>query len=269
MPKFTEYLSARGQGKEPSTPWHLHDKLKCYNFCESLGIPTVRVLRRFDHPSKISLADLPINFVLKPTYHSSSIGVMVLARNEDGTYRNSMKSSETSLTEEEIVSRQQEIHDAHQKTGIKETIVEERIEDLAGRPIPRDYKAYAFQGEIPFILELDRNGPKTSVAWFDGNFNPLRPGRIETNEQYLARHAAARPEQWEALLNAMRRASVAVPAPFASIDMYESTRGPLLGEVTLVPGGFYFGKYFVPSEAEDWAAGRLWEDALRKLGRQP
>ena len=101
---------------------------------------------------------------------------------------------------------------------------------------------------------MDRNGGKTCLAWYDGNFMPVTDDRVWTNEKYLNKKAHERPADWESLLHLARRASVATPAPFASFDMYSSTRGPLLGEVTLVPGGFYFGKYFSPrwSRTSSW-----------------
>lgn len=263
--KFIEHLKARGVHEEvPPPPWHLHDKLKCYDFCHAVGLPTVNVLKKFGHPSEITFDGLPDEFVLKPAYHSSSIGVMVLAR-KDGVFFDSMTRKD--WTFDQIMEKQLQIHDDHPKTEGKITIIEEKIEDLSGKDIPEDFKAYAFQGEIALILQMDRNGGKTSLAWYDGNFMPITDDRVWTNEKYLVKKEHDRPADWEGLLQLARRASVATPAPFGSFDMYSSTRGPLLGEVTLVPGGFYFGKYFVPSQEQDLLMGQMWERALFRLGR--
>ncbi|WP_082157275.1 ATP-grasp fold amidoligase family protein [Kocuria sp. SM24M-10] len=263
--KFIEHLKNRGEGREhPQPPWHLHDKLKCYDFCDVVGIPTVKVLRNFRHPSDIVLEGLPDEFVLKPTYHSSSIGVMVLSRTDNGFY-DAMTRKE--LTLHDIIEKQLKIHDEHPKKDGKPTIVEEKIVDSGGGLIPQDYKAYCFQGDVAFILQLDRNDGRTRVAWYDGNFVPITDDRIYTNEKYLTLKEPCRPVEWSRLLALAKRASTAVPTPFASIDMYATTRGPVLGEITLVPGGFYFGKYFVPSEAQDTVAGKMWEEALVRLGR--
>lgn len=262
--KFTELLRARGEGKEsPKPPWHLHDKLKCYDFCKAVGLPTVNVLRRFDNPQDINLDGLPTEFVVKPNYSSSSIGVMVLTRTEDG-YFDAMNRKTVNL--EQIKARHQEIFDKSTKNGLKLTIIEEKVQDTADIAIPYDYKAYAFQGEIAFIDQFDRSGKRTAMSWFDGSFDPLPDGRIMTNEKYMDVRPAVKPEGWEALLNLAWRASVATPAPFARIDMYSTPTGPVIGEITLVPGGFYFGKFFQPSEEQDLAAGAMWGRALTRLG---
>ena len=262
--KFIEQLKARGSGTEvPQPPWHLHDKLKCYDFCNAVGIPTVTVLKKFEHPSQITFDGLPDEFVLKPAYHSSSIGVMVLARKGE-VFHDAM--TRRDWTFDEIMEKQLQIHDDHSKTAGKLTIVEEKIEDLSGKFIPQDFKAYALQGEIAFILQMDRNAGRTRVAWYDGNFVPITDNRVWTNEKYLTPMEHNRPADWEGLLHLARRASVATPTPFGSFDMYSSTRGPLLGEITLVPGGFYFGKYFVPSDEQDRLVGQMWERALQRLG---
>jgi hypothetical protein len=261
--RFIEHLKARGEGKEEGVPFFLHEKTKCYDFCRTVGVPTVNVLRRFQTPDDINLAGLPDSFVIKPSWESNCKGVMVLTATEDG-YHDAMSGKD--FTIDEVVQEQRRIYDAGRWRS-KPTIVEEKIEDAAGHVIPEDYKAYAFQGEITFIVQMNRNGDRIAVAWFDGNFDPLAAGRVQVNEKYLDVKEPVRPEAWKAMLNVAKRASIAVPTPFASIDMYASTRGPLLGEITLVPGGFYHGKYFVMSEQDDHIAGKMWENALVRLGR--
>jgi hypothetical protein len=253
---FIERLRERGAGKERLVPWQLHDKLRCYEFCAMVGLPTPTLLRTFDDPAEIDLSGLPDEFVLKPTYESSSRGVMVLARSPEGYVERMRKKT---LTPDQVRAGQQELFDASTK-AVKRLMVEELVRESDGRPIPRDFKAYCFQGEVAFILELDR---------FDGAFEPLPAGWIHTNERYLQAKEHERPTDWTAMLNLARRASVAVPAPFVSIDMFASHRGPLIGEVTLVPGGFYFGEYFTPCPEADAAAGAMWERACERLGRSP
>jgi len=261
--RFLEYLRARGEGKEEGVPFFLHEKTKCYDFCRTVGIPTVNVLRRFETPDDIDLGGLPDSFVIKPTWETTSKGVMVMTATEYG-YHDAMKGK--LYTADEVVQEQRRIYDAGRWRS-KPTIVEEKIEDAGGHVIPEDYKAYAFQGEIAFIVQINRNADRTAVAWFDGNFDPLAVGRVQVNEKYMDLKEPVRPDDWKDMLNVAQRASVAVPTPFASIDMYASTRGPLVGEITLVPGGFYHGKYFFLSEQDDHSAGKMWENASARLGR--
>ncbi|MEU4362026.1 ATP-grasp fold amidoligase family protein [Promicromonospora sp. NPDC023987] len=262
--RFIEHLQLRGSGKERRVPWFLHDKIKCYEFAKLIGVPVVEILRTFDDPGQIDLNELPDRFVLKPTYESSSIGVMVLARTGDG-YHESMRSVDLSF--DDIVARHQELYDRSTKPN-RMTIVEERIVDESGRAVPMDYKAYAFQGEIAFVIGFDRNGKKTRLSWFDENFDPMDLSRVTTNLRYLElEESPSRPQAWRDLLEVARRASVAAPTPFVRVDMYATAEGAVLGEMTLVPGGFYFGKHYQPSADEDFVLGRMWERAERRLSR--
>ncbi|MDO8143936.1 ATP-grasp fold amidoligase family protein [Isoptericola sp. 178] len=264
MARFTELLQDRGNGREPGVPWFVHDKIRCAEFMDILRIPTVEVLRRFETPEAIDLVGLPTEFVLKPTYESSSRGVMVLERLDDGYYE-SMRDKKISL--DEIVEKQQELFDGS-KSKNRMTIVEKKIVDSSGLRIPMDYKAYTFQGEIAFVVGFDRNNAKTRISWFDSNFDPMDLSRVSTNEKYLdLERDPVRPTNWRELLNLATRASIATPAPFVSVDMYDHIEGPLLGELTLVPGAFYFGKYFVASDEEDYVLGRMWERARDRLIR--
>ena len=260
---FLERLRLRGEGKERLVPWHLHDKLRFYEFCTTVGLPTPGLLRSHEHPSAIDLSGLPDQFVVKPAYESSSRGVMVLTRTRDG-YLERMRGR--LVTAEEVRSAQQDVYDASSKT-LKWTMVEEKVSEAGEFPIPRDFKAYCFQGEIAFIAELDRNGKRTSAAWYDGEFEPLSEGAVETRSRYLDRKDHSRPAEWQEMLRLAQRASVVIPSPFVSIDMFASTRGPLIGEVTLVPGGFYFGEYFSPSAEMNTLAGDMWTRAITRLGR--
>lgn len=58
---WDDYMRIRAKGLEPFTPWHLHDKVKCYDFLEALNIPTSKILRRFASPPRHRLVWPPRN----------------------------------------------------------------------------------------------------------------------------------------------------------------------------------------------------------------
>lgn len=255
---WQEFMELRIKHMETGVPWFLHDKLKCYNFCRDNGLDTVNVLREFDNPDAIDLDGLPGEFVLKPTMQHSTRGVMVLEKNRGG-YFDHMRQRHMTLTQ--VVDEQAKYYELT-KISSKKIIVEEKIRDDSNFIVPRDYKAYSFRGRVALILEINRNTKPTSVAWFDGNFDPIRDGRVTSNPTHVNERSGERPPAGEAILDLARRASMAVPTPFASIDMYSTHRGPIIGEITLTPGGLYYGDHYILSARQQEAMGRMWEEAV-------
>lgn len=260
LPRWHDFMENRIQGNEKGIPWFLHDKLKAFQFCEEHGFPAAEVLRVFDTPDEIDLSGFAGDFVLKPTLQSSTKGVMVLTPIEGGFY-DSLRKRE--LTIDDIVQEQSVLFDRTKASG-KKIIVEEKIADLQDFPIPRDFKAYAFRGEIAFMLEIDRNTSPSTVAWSDGDFQPLRDGTILCDKRFVREMDSRMPPFAVEMIDLARRVSAKVPTPFARIDMYLTERGPLVGEITLTPGGFYYGKHYTLSEVQERVLGKMWLDAEAK-----
>lgn len=116
MATWQDYMEQRVKGQEKPMPWYLHDKLKCYRWCEDNGIPTATVLREFDTPADIDLTDLTGEFVLKPTLQSSMKGVMVLSPKGDG-YHDSLRNR--ALTVDEIIEEQDRLFNETKAAGKK------------------------------------------------------------------------------------------------------------------------------------------------------
>ncbi|MFA4929817.1 MAG: ATP-grasp fold amidoligase family protein [Patulibacter sp.] len=257
MTTWQQYMIERVEGREGAMPWFLHDKLRCYDFLSSIDIPTVEVLRRFATPAEIELDGLPKEFVLKPTLQSSTKGVMVLRAEEDGWYESLRRRT---MTTEQIIEEQAKLFEDSPLPGNK-IIVEEKIADAGQFAIPRDFKAYAFRGLVSLVLQIDRNTKPSTVAWFDGAFEPVNDGRVWTNPAYVAEAPAAPPEGAWSLLRIASAVSAAIPTPFASIDMYLTPRGPVVGEITLAPGGLYHGQHYRLSRDQQRLMGWMWEQA--------
>lgn len=261
MRTWQEFMVDRIKNVETGVPWYLHDKLKCYRFCEENGIATATVVREFETPDQIDLTGIEGEFVLKPTLQSSMKGVMVLNAKGEGYY-DSLRRRD--LTVEEIVAEQTKMFEETKAAG-KKIIIERKIEDADGFDIPRDFKAYSFRGEVELILEINRNTKPSSVSWFDGNFEPLTDDRVTSNPEFVNEVPAVRPAAAQQLLELARKASAIVPSPFASVDMYNTVDGPMVGEITLAPGGLYHGKHFTLSSAQQRIMGLMWERAEQDI----
>lgn len=257
MKTWHERMVARLKGEEKLMPWFLHDKIRCHDWSVAHGFETPAIYRRFSSPDSIVLEVDEDAFVLKPTRFSSTIGVMALSREGD-KYFDAL--SQKSYTAGEVVENQILLHE---KNPLKENkwIIEEMVVDAAGHAAPLDIKAYAFRGEIALLLVIDRNVRPTRVDWYDGDFRPLAPGRITLNPKYVQPGSASLPPNASAVKELAAEISRTVGTPFARIDLYSSTRGPVLGEVTLTPGGLYYGDHYSLSEEQDHLMGAMWQCA--------
>lgn len=257
-------IRARGNGTEKGVPSRLHDKLTGREFVESIGGPLPKLIATFDTMESKSLDGLPETFVLKPTFSSSSFGVMVLTRTTDGFYDDLRKRD---LTAEEIVEEQLQLAKKHPQARHR-WMIEERIVDVTGSPVPDDYKFFTFQGEVGLIHRTIRSAHKNRHAFFDANFDPIEdPDNelIDVNTKIVERIVQDRPASWKTMLNAAKRISVAVPSPFVRVDMYDATSGPVFGEFTLVPGTFYYEDREKMMAPLSHRLGYLWGEAAKKL----
>jgi len=212
----------------------------------------------------IDLEGLPENFVLKPTFMSSSYGVMVLTRTETG-WRDDLWNKTYSL---ETIKTEQKRHWDASPASEKRFIVEEKIEDVTGALVPDDWKFFAFQGRIGLIHRVVRDSPRNRHAFFSGDFVPIASSDtdlITVNDKIVNRVAVHPPENWNSLVNAAKRVSTAVPSPFVRVDMYNSVRGPIFGEFTLVPGTFFYEDREKMMPALSTRLGQLWVEAERDL----
>ncbi|MNW26736.1 hypothetical protein D3C74_35130 [compost metagenome] len=264
--KYTDHMKNRIAGGEGALPWLFAHKMDTYEFCQTTKIPTPRMYAKFEHPSEIELKALPKVFVLKPAYSSTSRGVMVLSKTSEGLFDDRMSGETFSL--EQIIELQRKIYDSHKKAKRKFTLVEEFVHEVGTESIPEDYKFLAFQGVIGLIIKINRNGDKLSMSYYDSEFRPLNDDLINFKDNIASLERSETPRNWERLLNVARRVSCIVPTPFARIDLFDSSRGPLLGEVTLTPGSFYYPNGHTLSDSENERLGKLWEDASNRLWGQ-
>lgn len=266
---YFEHMQLRLNNQEPYVPGRLGSKHLVRAFAEFIGIDTPDIY------FKGNLADLPWNdlpdeFVLKPLFASTSIGVMLLRSTADGKYENILEKRQISL--EEIL---EQCHVVSQKyyddPSRGEYIVEELLRDNNGSTPPEDIRFYAFQGEIGMILKEDHMTTSTARAmYFDGDFLPFSDVHARYGVSPGVKHLeeiveAKTPTNWRELLSVAKRISVAVPSAFCRIDLYDSTKGIQLGEITFYPGTFYYRNRKLMSQGEADRLGRLWDRAAMRL----
>lgn len=263
-------MKRRIEGLEPyGVPGWVGRKQNLPIFFHKIGVMTPK--RFFEGPLKdLAGVELPDEFVIKPEFGSTSHGVFIVQGRADNGYLVAGHDEPRNL--DFIVATLSEVE---KKYGLREGdghfIVEELMRDRDGIGPAPDIRAFMFQGRAGFfsIESKDRKTGILTTALFDEEFQPipLDSGRFwpyerSTLDNFVQRPA---PTNYAEIANVARRVSVAVPTPFARIDLYNSHRGIMLGEVTLTPGSFYYGTRQVMSSDESARLGQLWEEAERSL----
>ncbi len=265
--EWTSHQKERVEGREANVPWFVGDKNAAYDFAAQNGVSTPQLYRLFDTPDQFRDEDFPERFVVKPKGLHSSQGVMILRRTAPGEYFDSL--GRRTITEAQIRTEQAGWFAKNKfKSSYKLMVEEKLIGENGADEIPYDYKLYMFQGINGLIIQYNRNTKPPTAAWFGRDWSPLVPDETFDSEWTIVRPGPpVRPDCAVQMLEDARRLSIALPTPFVSVDMYATTRGPVLGELTLAPGGPYYGKQYRFKQHFDQALGILWDAALKRMKR--
>lgn len=239
-------------------------KVKFEEFLAQHNFPYSKILKKFQNPEEISFENLPDYFVLKPSQLWSARGVMLLNKIGKDCYKDDM--SGLTLSSSAIVEKLKELRGKVNTENLPVLIEERAIDENEKNIIPLDYKLFTFNGNVKFILQVDRNHKKPKIAFFDGDFFPITDGRVvlpEGKEDILGQ--PKRPACYSELIELASALSVKLKSPFISIDCYATKNGPLFGELTHTPGGPWFGIMYLFSEEFDKELGAAWRKAAQQL----
>lgn len=266
---YFEHLKQRLDGNEEFVPAGLGDKNRSRDFAKLIGVQTPRVFFR-GALSDLVDAELPDEFVIKPSYASTSIGILLLKKVEDRKFEDILQDQVLSM--DDILERYRSISQRYYDDPERgEYIVEQLLRDHEGSTPPQDIRFYTFQGEVGMILKEDHlTGSAARAMYFDGSFLPFSDVHarysVADKAQHLEEIVTARtPANWRELLAVAKRVSAAVPSAFCRVDLYDTPDGVHLGEVTFYPGTFYYRDRKIMSQAEAERLGRLWDEAAAKL----
>ena len=264
---YFQRMKHRMEGKEPFVPGKLGDKARVKEIARFLGVKTPSVIHALPIEELLA-ADLPEEFVLKPEFASTSIGVNILRKRGDSFER---------ITDGRLLSRADLLKQAKEISvrflkdeSLGTFYAEQLLRDVDGNTPPQDVRFYAFQGVIGLILMEHHLPDPARASYFDGDFVPLEDVHerygVAPGQDHLEQIVQGpRPENWKELLNVAKRISMALPTAFARIDMYATNDGAYLGELTFYPGTFVYHnrKIMKPVEAE--RMGQLWGAASERL----
>lgn len=264
--RWHELMKLRIEGFEDNLPKFLEDKLRLHKFCAEHEINTSNIITQFSNPETINFNEIvEDSFVVKPSYDSSTRGVMLLNRTEiRNEFFDVLHNKLFTLNEIKEYQRKFFIENIHEENKI---IVEEKIKDIdSSYIIPRDFKFYSFNGRVALILMIDRNRKPAISCWYDEDFQPIYSGIVECVAPYTRTLTYYnKPSNYKDLMDFASEVSKLIRVPFASIDVYSTKSGPLLGEITLTPGGIYYGEHYILSKAQERLMGRMWLEAKEEL----
>lgn len=232
---------------------HIPFKLRNYRLAASHGVPTPTVYRSWASIADIDLAGLPDTFVLKSDGGAGGHGVLPLRRTGDDAYE--LLDGTQTFTEQGVRDRFAAVGTLSPPFFAEETLVQP-----GGGAIPDDVKIYAAYGNI--MHTLLRRMPEHA------NLGTARYRYLDADAQDLGNVAPGQsidpdiphPEGLAEMMGYAVHLSRAAGISFVRVDLYATDRGPVLGEITRVPGGAQ--RYIAE---HDERLGKIWETGRWEL----
>ena len=238
--------------------YELHDKYEQKRLAKRIGLEVAHdyllnasLAQAIEH---ITAADLA-RFVIKPAAARSGVGCRCIVREENGYL---------DLREwrryDSLQALEREVRSEYGKLGRPDDwVVEELLMPIDGSlSLIEDYKVYCFAGraEVIAVKKVRPGEAKYGLRWFTRAWQPVDVGIASENTDT----SIEPPENAAELLRVAEQASAALCYPFIRIDLYNSTRGVILGELTPGPGK----RHEFNPEWDERMSNR-WHEAARKL----
>lgn len=273
----TPDVAATNQGSPPSFRRHLLDlrrgtrqlstldrgarhplrriprKLRNYRLASSHLVSVPNVLGVWGDLDELDLRGMPEAFVLKSDRGAGGRGVLPLRRVDDGSFQ--MVGGVQTFTQDEIIE-----YLRHRSLG-GPFFAEEILVQPGGGELPEDIKFYMFYGEVGHVM-LRRMPQHADLR--QARFRFLDEAGVDLADDVAPERridtTIQPPEHLSDYLDIARHLSRAVALPFVRVDLYDTTRGPVFGELTRGPGGKQLFR-----EDHDRHLGRLWDLAQFRL----
>lgn len=232
-------------------------KIAAYHHISTHGLKIPTIYEMWRAPSELSLSSLPEKFVLKSDGGSTSHGVLPLRRIGGDKYQ--LVDASGIMREDEIVHY---FKDAGKSgTAYGPLFAEELLVDSTGTgPIPNDVKFYMAYGQVMQVMlrAVDHHGDidRTRTKYVDEVGNDL--GAVATHR--ILDPSIPVPSEITSMTDIAKHLSRASGLPFCRVDLYETTAGIVVGEITRAPGGAQTYIY-----DHDLAMGRQWLQAEARL----
>jgi len=232
----------------------LTSKLQTYEFAASHGVRLPERYGTWSRVEEIDWSSLPDRVVLKRDMGTSGYGVLPLTRCSEGF----LLAGHQRPRDLDRVSQLLSGNGQAEGPYFAEEFLLGSTDDTE---VPIDVKVYAFYGEVGHILlrrAIKHALPKWT-RWRYVDAEGMDLGNIAYGRKVTPNVPV--PEDLDDLVETAALLSKAVALPFVRVDLYSTTRGVVLGELTAIPDG-------AQARYPDWydeQLGELWEDAEVRL----
>jgi len=228
-------------------------KLRNYSLAASHGVPIPTVYDVWADLADVDLSALPATFVIKSDRGAGARGVLPLRRRAHDTFQ--VVGGDDVLTQEEVRVRLQD------RSVGPPFFAEEILVQPGTRDLPEDVKIYMFYGQVGHIMlrRMPRHGSMKHAR-----FRFLTEDGVDLGDDIapdrMIDASIQPPDPLDTYLDIARHLSRAVALPFVRVDVYDTTRGPVFGELTRGPGGRQGFR-----ADHDLVLGEMWDRAQLRL----
>lgn len=202
-------------------------------------IPTLGIYDSFDD---IDFRSLPQRFVIKCTHDAAST---MVCKNKDFFNREYAKQF---YREHLAVNYYYYRNKQWVYKNIKPRIIVETFISDDDNFNLKDYKFFCFNGVVKFFkIDVDRSFNHKAV-YFDMNWNRLEGGELDFIPEKNETINLSVPDNFEKMVELVTCIAKYIDNPFVRIDMYNTGKQILFGEVTFYPAGG-MGKFY-PQELD-------------------
>lgn len=224
-PSFSRSVARASRDRQFPVARVMLSKLGTRRLLKALDAPVPGEFRELGSIADITAETLARPTVVKPVQGSNNRGVFPLRPVAPGRWHDLEHDVELSLERvREELSRALVQHSLADRW-----IGEELLRGTDGATID-DAKFLMFRGRVGAAFV--RRNPAHTFTWFDEAWNPIVSGI----RQHPRDPSVGPPSQRAELTDLAVRISRALPLPFVRVDMYSTSRGPVVGELTPYPG---------------------------------
>ena len=219
----------------------LLDKYRVKKFAEQLGVKTAETFYVTDQPETIPFDALPEPYFIKAN-HGCRWNILC-QDNKFYLYGDGKNFSDRSKISKYELTRDEVIH--HCKTWLATThsrrqwayqhirpviLAEEVLLQCGGGEL-KDYKFYTFYGKVELVKVFSQTiRHEHREILLDANWKPIR---LSNRRSISSASIPPRPESYPEMLDTVRK--LAENLDFVRVDLYNTTRGVVLGEMTIYP----------------------------------